>query len=89
MAVAPLLTRLVVLLPIILLQRILARLCICLSRKLPARREVAVVFLESEVLEVPVLEEVMLRCVQIAVGIWVVGVISQMPLGAMRRAGRG
>ena len=89
MAVAPLLTRLVVLLPIVLLQRILARLCTCPSSKLPARREVAVVLLEAEVLEVPVSEEVVLRCVHKAVGIWVIGVFSEMPLGAMRRSGRG
>ena len=83
------LTRLVVLLPIILLQRILPRLCLCLSSKFPARSEVAVVLLEAEVLEVSVPEKVMLRRVQKTVWIWVFVVIPQMSLGAMRRAGRG
>ena len=89
MAVAHLPTRLVLLLPMILLQRIRARFCMRLLSKLPARLEVAVVLLEAEVLEVPVPEKVMLRRVQKAVGIWVFGVISLMPLGAMRRAGGG
>ena len=66
MAVGPLLTRLVVLLPVLIWHRILLRFRLGLDSK------VAVVFFVSEVAEVLVPKEVMLGRVQIPVRIWMI-----------------
>jgi len=83
MAVGLLLTRLVVLLPVLILHRILLRFRLGLAAQLAARSKVAVVLFEAKVVEVLVPKEVMLGRVQIPVGIWIFGVIPQMHFRAL------
>ena len=84
MAVGLLLTRLVVLLPVLIWHRILLRFRLGLAAQVAARSKVAVVLFEAKVVEIPVPKEVMLGCVQIPVGIWILGVIPQMHVRALR-----